>query len=119
MIDSLPVFIGYIDSEHRYVLANALYASFFGKDLKQIIGRRINEVLGDEAYQTVRTHVQSALNGERQSYEYALLHAGKTHTIRAIYVPHIPNGQVKGIFVLGIDITEQKRLERKLAEQTS
>ncbi|HMK82619.1 MAG TPA: hypothetical protein VK503_02785 [Candidatus Bathyarchaeia archaeon] len=28
LIDSLPAFISYIDSEQRYVLANALYAAF-------------------------------------------------------------------------------------------
>ena len=118
LIDSLPAFISYIDSEQRYALANALYAAFFGQALNELIGRHVNEVLGDEAYQKVRTHIQAALNGHRQSYEYELPHAGKTHYIRAMYVPHIEKGKVKGIFVLGIDITEQKQLEQKLGEQT-
>jgi len=117
LIDSLPAFISYIDSEQRYILANALYASFFGIELDKLIGCRINEVLGDEAYQTVRTHIEAALRGQRQSYEYALPRAGKTRYIRAIYIPHMEKSKVKGIFVLGIDITEQKRLEQKLAEQ--
>ena len=118
LIDSLPAFISYIDTDQRYVYANALYAAFFGRSLDEIVGHQVSEVLGDEAYQNVRTHIQAALSGQRQSYEYALPHAGKTHYLRAIYIPHI-NGKVKGIFVLGIDITEQKQLERKLAEQIS
>jgi PAS domain S-box-containing protein len=115
LIDSIPAFISYIDSEQRYVLANALYAAFFGKGLREIIGRHISEVLGDEAYQNVRTHVEAALRGQRQSYEYALPHAGETRYLRAMYVPHIENCEVKGIFVLAIDITKQKQLERELA----
>jgi PAS domain S-box-containing protein len=119
LIDSLPAFISYIDSEQRYVLANALYAAFFGIELDKLIGSHINEVLGDEAYEAVRAHVEAALRGQRQSYEHALPRAGKTRHIRAIYVPHMEKGKVKGIFVLGIDITEQKQLEQKLAEQMS
>jgi PAS domain S-box-containing protein len=116
LIDSLPAFISYIDSEQRYVFANALYAAFFGQALNELIGRHVNEILGYEAYQKVRTHIQAALNGQRQSYEYELPHAGKTRHIRAVYVPHMEKGKVKGIFVLGIDITEQKQLEQKLGE---
>jgi PAS domain S-box-containing protein len=119
LIDSLPAFISYIDSDQRYVIANALYAAFFGQELNALIGRHISEVLGDEAYQNVRAHIEGALRGQRQSYEYTLPHAGKTRYLRAIYVPHIEKGKVKGIFVLGIDITEQKQLERKLSGQIS
>lgn len=114
LIDSLPAFISYIDSHQRYVFANALYASFFGHPLEEVIGREVKEVLGDEAYANVRYHIQAALNGNRQTYEYELPHATKTRWIKAIYVPHLEKGKVQGIFVLGIDITEHKRLEQEL-----
>lgn len=117
LIDSLPAFISYVDSEQRYVLANVLYREFFGVD--KIIGRKISEVLGDEAYQRVRTYIEAALLGTRQSCEYALSHAGKTRDLKAIYVPHIERGKVVGIFILGIDITEQKRLELRLAKEAT
>ena len=112
LIDCLPMFISYIDSEQRYVLANAIYAEFFGRELKKIIGHRVNEVLGERAYQNVRTHIEAAMRGQRQSYEYTLSHADRTRHLRAIYIPHVENGKVRGIFVLGIDITELKRLEQ-------
>ena len=111
LIDSLPAFISYIDSEQRYALANALYASFFEQPLDQLVGRSVKEVLGGEAYEKVRYHIQAALNAERQSYEYQLPHAGKTRWLKSIYIPNIEKGKVKGIFVLGIDITEQKQAE--------
>jgi PAS domain S-box-containing protein len=117
LIDSLPAFVSYIDYEQRYVLVNALYAAFFGRKLDEIVGCHISEVLGDETYQKVHAHVEAALRGERQVYEYALAHAGKTRYLRAMYIPNVENSKVKGIFVLGIDITAQKRLEQRLAEQ--
>ena len=64
LMDSLPAFISYIDAEQRYVYANALYASFFGRSLNEILGHHVSEVLGDEAYQNARTHIQAALNGQ-------------------------------------------------------
>ena len=105
LIDSLPAFVSYIDSDQRYVFANALYAAFFQRKLSEIIGRSVKEVLGDEVYETVRTHIQAALNGLRQNYQYELPHLGKTRIIRALYVPHIEKGKVKGLFILGIDLT--------------
>jgi len=107
LVNALPAFVSYIDSEQRYVFANALYTSFFGLDLDQVVGHHVNEVLGDQAYVRVRSHIEAALRGERQSYEYVLPHAGKTRHIKAIYVPHMENGKVKGIIVLGLDITER------------
>ena len=118
LLDSLPAFISYIDSQQRYVFANALYASFFGRPLSEVIGREVREVLGDEAYENTRYHIQAGLNGNRQSYEYKLLRAGKSRWLKVVYVPHVEKGKVKGIFVLGLDVTEQKQLEQKLHEKT-
>jgi len=86
--------------------------------MKELIGLQVKEVLGDEAYENVRIHIQAGLNGQRQSYEYALPHEGRTRWLKAVYIPHIEKGKVKGIFVLGLDITEQKKLEQEVLEKT-
>jgi len=105
LIDSLPAFVSYVDSDQKYVFANALYAAFFQRELKEIIGHRVNEVLGDETYEKVRAHIHAALNGLRQNYQYEMTHAGKTRTIKALYIPHIEDSKIKGVFVLGLDLT--------------
>jgi len=113
-MNSLPAFISYIDPQQRYVFANNLYATFFGQEISQPGGPHVREVLGERAYQATRPHIEAALRGERQSYEYALPHGKETHQIKAVYIPDVENGKVKGIFVHGTDITEQKKLEEDL-----
>ena len=116
LVDSIPAFISYIDSEQKYVFANALYAEFFGLGT-QPTGLHVSKVLGAETYLKVRTHIEAALRGERQSYEYDLSHGGKVRHLNAIYVPHMVRGKVKGIIVLGIDVAKRKQIEGQLAEQ--
>ena len=114
LIDSLPVFIGYIDSDQKYVLANKLYKEFFGTQFSIVKGLHVRQVIGNEAYESTRPHIEAALRGEHQSYEYELKILGKAHWMKAVYVPDIEHGKVKGMFVLGIDITDQRCLEHKL-----
>jgi PAS domain S-box-containing protein len=114
LIDSLPAFISYIDSDQRYVLANRTYIDFFGTKFSFVERLHVREVLGDEAYQTTRPHIEAALRGERQSYEYELPHAEGVRYLTVTYVPDWHEGKVRGIFVLGIDITERKRMEQLL-----
>jgi PAS domain S-box-containing protein len=114
LIDSLPAFIGYIDSDQKYVLANRLYKEFFGIKFIEARGLHVKDVIGYQAYQSTRPHIEAALRGQRQSYEYAFVHLGETHYMKADYVPDMEKGQVKGIFVLGIDTTEQKQMEQRL-----
>jgi PAS domain S-box-containing protein len=116
LVDSLPAFVSYIDCEQKYVFANALYAEFFGLGTRPA-GLHVSKVLGDEAYLKVRAHIEAALRGERQSYEYDLPHGGKLRHLKALYIPHMERGKVKGIIVLGIDVVERKQMERELAEQ--
>ena len=114
LIDSLPAFISYIDSNQRYVLANRLSKEFFGSKFTFVEGLHVRQVIGEAAYQTIRPHIEAALRGERQSYEYELQNRGETHHLKSIYVPDAEKGRVKGIFVLGIDITELRQAEQEL-----
>lgn len=114
LIDSLPAFIGYIDSDHRYVLANRRYKEFFGIKYTFTEGLHVQQVIGREAYQTTLPRLEAAFRGERQSYEYEIHHDGEAHYIKADYVPDMQKGKAKGIFVLGIDITEQKLMNQEL-----
>jgi len=114
LMNSLPAFISYIGPQQRYAFANKLYTTFFGQKISQFREPHVREILGDQAYQKTRPHIEAALRGEQQSYEYELPHGSKIHHIKAAYVPDMEDGKVKGIFVFGIDITEQKKLEQDL-----
>ena len=114
LMNALPAFISYIDPEQRYLFTNKLYTIFFGQEISQLRGAHVREVLGDQAYQKTRPHIEAALRGERQSYEYELPHGKEIRHIKAAYVPDMEEGNVKGIFALEVDITEQMQAENAL-----
>jgi PAS domain S-box-containing protein len=107
--------ISYVDSKQRYVFNNKAYEEWFGQSPNEIVGRRVREVLGEDGYERIHGRIEAALSGEGQSFEYELtLRSDKRH-ISATYIPDFgEQGEVKGVFVLGIDITERKRMEERL-----
>ncbi|MBF5045498.1 MULTISPECIES: PAS domain S-box protein [Myxococcaceae] len=110
LTDALPVVVAFIDAEQRYRLANRTYEAWFGLDPASLIGRTMQEVLGDEVYLRVRHHIEAALRGEPQLYEQELPYRQGSRTVRAMYIPHrTPTGAVEGFFVLVTDISEQAR----------
>ena len=116
--DSLPALISYLDTELKYRFANKAYEEWFGKSPSEIIGQSFRDVLGESAYPRIISHLNSALSGEAQSFDYELVHRslGKRF-LTARYLPDFgANHQVKGVFVLGIDVTDRKRADNALQE---
>jgi len=115
MADSLPAAISYVDSQQRYSFNNKTYKEWFGKSPNEIVGRHVREILGEQTYQRIHGRMEAALSGEGQFFEYELTLRSGTRYLSATYVPNFgEDGQVKGVFVLGIDITERKRMEERL-----
>lgn len=112
--DALPVLVGLIDAEQRYQFASAGYERWFGHARSEVIGRRMDDVLGAAAYQAIRLHVSRALAGETVTYEAEVPYrAGGPRWIHASYLPQRdPAGGVTGFVALVSDITEKKEFER-------
>ena len=118
IMDAIPALIAYLDAGERYIFANKGYAEWFGLDKDSIVGRSIEEVFGPEAYAHVRPYLEQAAQGERVSYEYARrLPNGRDVHARSAVVPEVSEaGGVQGLFVLSIDITEQKASQAALIQ---
>lgn len=56
----------------RYVWANPAYAKLSGVPLAQIVGRPIVEVMGADAFESIRPYIDRVLRGERVEYEVEL-----------------------------------------------
>ncbi|MCH8037047.1 MAG: PAS domain S-box protein [Proteobacteria bacterium] len=114
--DNVPAVIAYVDANQRYRFINKRYEEWFGISPEEAYGRRISDVVGEAAYDTVKENLAKALSGERVAFETSLpiKNAGIRH-VQATYVPHLSDdGGVRGVFVLVTDITERKRLEEEL-----
>jgi len=116
--DTVPALISYIDRERRYRLNNRAYETWFGHARGAVTGRHVREVLGDAAWAIVGPRIDAAFAGQVETYEAEVPYRdGGTRWISATYSPSRgAGGDVDGVVVLVIDISESKRIERALQE---
>jgi diguanylate cyclase (GGDEF)-like protein/PAS domain S-box-containing protein len=111
--DNVPAMIAYLDRELVYRYVNERYAVLWRRDPIQIVGHSSREIAGERYTEQLRPKQLRCLDGQRTSIELAL-DDGRTFDIT--YVPHIVDGKVRGIYKLGVDITERKHIESMLFE---
>jgi PAS domain S-box-containing protein len=111
--DAMPALISYSDSDRIYRFTNRAYEDWFGSRAN---GRRMDEFLGDAAYQAIAGYVNEALNGRMVHYQAEVPYSdGRPRFVDATYIPDTgENGVVKGYFALVQDITERRRAEEEV-----
>jgi len=115
--DNLPALVFHVDAELRYQFANARYLSMTGLDPKAMLGERMQDVLGAEAFGGIAEHIAAALRGERVRFERHGQLFGREHHHLVEYVPERrPDGRVVGIYGMVLDIAERHRALAQLAE---
>ncbi|WP_232756630.1 PAS domain-containing sensor histidine kinase [Thauera phenolivorans] len=116
--DALPARIAYFDGDWVFRYGNRRYAEWFDTTSAAMAGRAIREVIGEKLFAEVEPHVRRALAGEEVSYEYAVeTPDGAVVHARSTLVPDLDaDGRVQGCFVHAVDITEQRRAYRALAQ---
>ncbi|MEH2330276.1 PAS domain S-box protein [Nostoc sp.] len=119
-LTSSPVALAFLDTELRYIHANEVLAAINGVPQTQHIGRTFREVLPEWAaqiepvFEQVMETRQPLLNQEVSGetyppgvYRYGLV---------SYYPVCLPNGQLLGVGISSIDITQLKQTEQALRE---
>jgi len=116
--DALPMGIAYVDGEHRYRFLNKALADFFERPRGEILGKTMEEMLGNEAMKVRRPMLADALRGERQYFVADYDHPSRGPlTVQADYLPQtLEDGSVAGVVIIVNDVTEQRLAERALKE---
>jgi PAS domain S-box-containing protein len=110
ILDALPVLVARIGPDGRYRFANSSYETWFGWRADAVVGRTAQEVVGQEAYASVRTYVERALAGEPVTYEQRVPYRSGTRDVRVSYAPlRRPDGAPDGFVVLAVDVSETRR----------
>ena len=114
--DNVPALICYIDRELRFRFVNATYEAWFGVSPAAMIGRPVDEFLAPGHLQARRSNMEQVLgDGERLSFEFMTELNGRKRHLRSLYVADRgAGGQVQGVYVLTMDVTEQKAIEASL-----
>ena len=118
IVDALPQFISYTDRDLVYRFVNRTYQEKFGIITDDVLGKTLPEVIGKEAFEKARHHVERALKGEQvryhERYDYAI---GGTRDIDGILVPNIAaDGEVRGYYAVLTDITPYMEMQHALRQ---
>jgi PAS domain S-box-containing protein len=116
--DALPMPLALLDQSERYLFCNRELCEFLERPRSEILGRRINQVIGKVAYEVRKPLIAAALVGERQWFAAEYDHPSRgTVALQTEYLPQVEaDGSISGIVILVTDVTEQRVAERALRE---
>jgi len=116
--DAIPAAIGYIDDELTLRFANRLFAEMVQRTSDQVVGRNARDIFSGEQMADLWTHIHRAFRGELEAFEYSSRRPdGREVISRNTLIPERgEDGVVLGLFVLALDVTEEKRTERAMHE---
>ena len=104
------------DRDFQYLWANQGYADWLRRPLDEIVGCRIVDMLGKEAFGSLRPYFDRVLAGENVSYEEEIKLQGiGRRWFSAAYTPTFDaDGAVNGWVGVVLDITDRKSAEEAL-----
>jgi PAS domain S-box-containing protein len=116
-LEAAPTGLVRCNRDLRYLSANSAYAKIAGLPLEQIVGRRIIDVIGPDAWETIRPYVERVQTGERVEFETLVPYsaAGPRH-MHVVGMPEKEGEEVVGWVGAVSDITEFKQVEKQLQE---
>lgn len=110
MADNVPALFCYVDAAEVYRHVNRRCEELFRLSATDIIGKRMEEILGPQFYASARPHIGTVLSGREVHYEIATEIAGSAYVFQITYMPDFDeNGSVKGFFSLVSDFTERRQ----------
>ncbi len=114
--DNMDVGVTRCTADLRYSWVSCTYAHWLGQMPDDIACRPVVDVIGQEAYDDIRSYVEKVLSGQRVEFETEITRpdAG-TRWIHARYVPtQSEGGKVDGWIAVLTDVTEWRESERRL-----
>ena len=117
-VNAVPSGITRCSCDLRYLSANQGYAAIVGLPLDQIVGRPIIEVMGAEAFETIRPKIERVLHGDRIEYEADVPFSAAGHRyLHVVYTPETDeHGDVIGWIASVMDITAFRQAQDRLAK---
>lgn len=118
MSDHAPVLLAHCTADRVYRFVNVPYAARYGRHPREVVGRRLEEIIGPETFEQIRPHLASVLAGRRVEFEVAVDLTGSDRRIlRTAYEPEFDAaGTVVGFVAAIVDITEGQRAAERVRE---
>lgn len=117
LFDNNADFVYSTDLKGNFTSVNPAFEKTFGFMQDEIIGKTALSYVRDADVQRVRKHFYRALRGKEQYYNvYINTKSGETNIFQLKNIPITVNGVCVGIYGIGRNITEQKKIEEKITE---
>jgi len=117
-LDWLSLFRRDAQGGFRYVGLNAACAAAYGRPPADVIGRRLEEILGAEQAVLPLHHLdEAARSGKPQRYQARRTLAGRTRAIDVVFVPVNEDAEAEPLILsTARDLTERTNLEEQLRQ---
>ena len=116
LADRAPVFLARCDTDYRYLFVSTGFAARLNRRIEDIVGRRISEVIGEEAFARIKSKVDATLAGRSAEFEVDLPYEGVGRRyMHCAYVPEYDDhGRVCGVIGVMTDLTARRQAEEAL-----
>jgi PAS domain S-box-containing protein len=116
--DNMAVAVLRCSRDFRYLWVSPSCTAWYGRPASEMVGKKIAEVLGQAAFDTVRPYIDRVLSGERVEFEIQVPYQHiASRWVKAVYVPtHDSTGQIDGWVAVLMDTTNHHSLEDALRE---
>ena len=117
LMDAFPGYVAVIDQDYTYSYVNESMARLVGLPARQIVGRHMRDILGEQSFQDNAREFQRAQRGERAVvYRTYPATAERPRTeLELTYVTGLEAGAMRQkYYAFAVDITDRKRAEDAL-----
>ncbi|MDO8607250.1 MAG: cache domain-containing protein [Phaeospirillum sp.] len=118
ILDAIPAAIAYIGRDEIVRFANRPWAELVRQDKETVIGRSLEAAIGRRAHASIASHLEATWAGVQTTFDYAFTTAeGLSVITKNSLIPQFGlDGDVTGLFVLALDVTDEKETEQQLME---
>ncbi|GEM_PF-2969995 len=115
--DSIPALVASLDANGRYQMANKAYLNWIKKDFESIVGKHLQEGIGESAYRKVAPYLEKARKGEAVNFEIRQTYPSGLRYVSINYIPTRNEvHEVDRIIVIINDQTEMKEAFKAIEE---
>lgn len=115
--DQAPVLLAHCSHDFTYRFVNLPYAQRVNLHPRDLVGRRMDEVLDATTFTQLRPRIEMALSGQRVEFEAESDQDGDSRVMRYAYEPELDeSGAVTGFVAAIIDVTERRRADERVRE---
>jgi PAS domain S-box-containing protein len=116
VLNNLPAAVGYVGRDARYQLANTQYQTMLSIPSAELIGKTVQEGLGETIHEQVKDEIACALGGTRVRFERHIMCNGLPMHALIDYIPDLElNQPLQGYLEVIQDVTALRTAQTQQA----